>query len=96
MELLIAPPQPDRTARATRGGARRRRPLPPQEDRDWLTSRETGLALGCSVATVHRLRRGLIPGIEPLPYSQYGRKVVFRKASLARWQENNERRGRAA
>ena len=71
---------------------RRRRPLPPQEARDWMTANETALTLGCSVATVHRLRRGLIPGVDPLPCSQYGRKVVFRKASIARWQDANEQR----
>jgi hypothetical protein len=74
---------------------RARRPLPPPETRDWLTPNETALALGCSVATVHRLRRGLISGIEPLPYSQYGRKFVFRKASIAAWQDHTEKRGRA-
>ena len=74
---------------------RQRRPLPPQDARDWLTPPETAQALGCSVATVHRLRRGLIPGIEPLPCSQYGRKCVFRKASIARWQDQTENRGRA-
>jgi Helix-turn-helix domain len=61
-----------------------------------MTPAETALALGCSVATVHRMRRGLIPGIELLPYSQYGRKFVFRKASIARWQERNEKGGLAA
>jgi hypothetical protein len=74
---------------------RLRRPLPPQEARDWVTPSEAAFALGCSVATVHRLRRGLIPGIEPLPCSRYGRKVVFRKSSMARWQDNNEKRGLA-
>ena len=61
-----------------------------------MTPYETALALGCSVATVHRMRRGLIPGIEPLPCIQYGRKFVFRKASVARWQERNEQGGLAA
>jgi hypothetical protein len=61
-----------------------------------MTPKETALVLGCSVATVHRMRRGLIPGVEPLPYSQYGRKVIFRKASVARWQERNEKSGLAA
>ena len=74
---------------------RNRRPLPPQETRDWMTANETALALGCSVATLHRLRRGAIPGVEPLPCSQYGRKVVFRKPSISRWQDNNEQRGLA-
>ena len=72
---------------------RQRRPLPPQEARDWVTPNEAAFALGCSVATVHRLRRGLIPGIEPLPCSQYGRKCIFRKTSMARWQDHNEKKG---
>jgi hypothetical protein len=75
---------------------RRRRPLPPLEARDWMTASETAIALGCSVATVHRMRRGLIPGVEPLPCSQYGRKVVFRKVSVACWRERSENRGLAA
>jgi hypothetical protein len=75
--------------------SRQRRPLPPQEARDWLTPQETALVLGCSIATVHRLRRGLIPGIEPLPCSQYGRKCIFRKPSIARWQDQTENRGLA-
>jgi hypothetical protein len=56
-----------------------------------MTPTETALALGCSVATVHRLRRGLIPGIEALPCSQFGRKCIFRKPSVAGWLERNER-----
>src|ERR1035438_7906035 len=36
-----------------------------------------------------------MPGVEPLPCSQYGRKSVFRKGSVARWQNNNEQ-GRLA
>ena len=79
-------------SRANYRKIRNRRPLPPQESRDWLTPNETALALGCKVATVHRLRRGLIPGIEPLPCSQYGRKMIFRKASIARWQDDNEQK----
>jgi len=55
-----------------------------------MTPTEAALTLGCSVATVHRLRRGLIPGIEPLPFCQYGRKIVFRKVSIVRWRESNE------
>lgn len=79
-------------ARTIRKKTRSRRPLPPTEARDWMTANETALTLGCSVATVHRLRRGLIPGVDSLPCSQYGRKVVFRKASIARWQDANEQR----
>jgi hypothetical protein len=37
--------------------ARVRRPLPPQDSREWLTPAEVALALGCSVATVHRQHR---------------------------------------
>jgi len=39
---------------------------------------------------VHRMRRGMLTGIEPLPFFQYGRKVVFRKLSIIRWRERNE------
>jgi hypothetical protein len=60
-----------------------------------MTPIETALALGCSIATVHRLRRGMIPGVEPLPCSQYGRKFVFRNASIARWQDDSEKSGLA-
>jgi len=74
---------------------RHRHPLPPQSARDWLTPHETAHALGCSIATVHRLRRGLIRGIAPLPCSQYGRKCVFRRASVARWQDHAENGGLA-
>jgi hypothetical protein len=80
----------------TRTRTRRRRLLPALETRDWMTSREVALALGCGVATVHRMRRGLIAGIEPLPSCQYGRKIVFRKVSIACWRERNETGGLAA
>jgi hypothetical protein len=93
MELHIALEQPNRVATRVQKKTRHRRPLPPQDGRDWLTPNEAALALGCSVATVHRLRRGLIAGIEPLPYSQYGRKIIFRKASIRQWQESTEKRG---
>ena len=84
--------QPNGVERTIRKKTRNRLPLPSQEAWDWMTANETALALGCSVATVHRLRRGVISGVEPLPCSQYGRKYVFRKASIARWQDNNEQR----
>jgi len=83
-------------AKSTRKVTRLRRPLPPMEQRDWLTPKETAFVLGCSVATVHRMRRGFIAGVESLPCSQYGRKYVFRKASIAQWRERNERGGLAA
>lgn len=87
--------QPNGVAREIRKRTRIRRPLPPPDARDWMTPSETTLTRGCSVATVHRLRRGLIAGIAPLPCSQYWRKVIFRKASTARWQDTNEQRGLA-
>lgn len=96
MEQPITLDQPEGVARSTHKKTRNRRPLPPLEVRDWMTPSETALVLGCSVATVHRLRRGLITGIEPLPFCQYGRKVVFRKLSIARWRERNETGGLAA
>jgi hypothetical protein len=95
MEPHIALELPNGFARTTCKKTRHRRPLPPQAARDWMTPNETAHALGCSVATVHRLRRGLIRGIDPLPCSQYGRKFVFRKASIARWQDHTENRGLA-
>jgi hypothetical protein len=92
MNSLIMLDQPNGfTDTGTR--TRHRRLLPPLGSRDWMTPDETAFALGCSVATVHRLRRGLIAGVEPLPCSQYGRKFIFRKASIAQWQEYNEKRG---
>jgi hypothetical protein len=91
MEPRITLHQSDGSTNASRKRIRKRRALPPPESRDWLTPTEAALALGCSVATVHRMRRGLIVGTRPLPCSQYGRKIVFRKASLERWQDENEK-----
>ena len=93
MNPCITLDQPNESASTSPKRTRKRRSLPPQETRDWMTANETALMLGCSVATVHRLRRGMIPGVEPLPCSQYGRKFVFRRASIARWQDNNEKKG---
>jgi hypothetical protein len=93
MNPYIALDQSHEVTSTDRNRTRKRRSLPPQETRDWMTANETALMLGCSVATVHRLRRGMIPGVEPLPCSQYGRKFVFRRASIARWQDNNEKKG---
>jgi len=75
---------------------RSRNPMPPFDARDWMTAQETASSIGASVATVHRLRRGLVPGIPPLPAVPVGtRKFVFRKASVRRWQDENEHRGPA-
>ena len=79
-----------------RPAKRGRRPLLALETRDWMTAQETASSIGASVATVHRLRRGLIPGVPPLPAVPVGtRKFVFRKASVQRWQDENENRGLA-
>ncbi len=57
-----------------------------------MTAEETALALGCSVATVHRLRRGLIAAVAILPAVAVGtRKFIFRKATIAHWQDQNEK-----
>ena len=83
-------------AAPNRPAKRGRRPLLAVETRDWMTAQETASSIGASVATVHRLRRGLIPGIPPLPAVPVGtRKFVFRKASAQRWQDENENRGLA-
>ena len=92
MNPYITPNQPNGAGRTAPRKTRKRRPLPPQATRDWMTANETALALGCSVATLHRLRRGVIPGVEQLPCSKYGKKFVFRKASIARWRDDNEQR----
>jgi hypothetical protein len=86
--------QADGVSKAQRTRTRNRRPPPRLEVRGWMTANETALALGCSSATVHRLR-GLIPEIEPLPCAQYGRKFVFRKTSIGRatrYKRSNRRR----
>jgi hypothetical protein len=69
-----------------------RRPLPPPEQRCWLLLVEAAVQIGCSPATIHRLRRGEIAGVPPLPAVQVGkRKWVVLKESLERWQRENER-----
>lgn len=95
MNQTITLDRPNGVERTIRKKTRSRHPLAPPEARDWMTANETALALGCSVATVHRLRRGAIPGVELLPCIRYGRKFVFRKASIARWLDNNERKALA-
>jgi len=49
------------------------------------------IAIGCSPATIHRLRRGEIDGVPRLPAVQVGkRKWIVLKDSLERWQHENE------
>ena len=61
MNPYITPDQLHEVASTNRERTRKRRPLPPLEARDWMTPHETALALGCSVATVHRHAPGLDP-----------------------------------
>jgi hypothetical protein len=52
---------------------------------------EAAVLIGCSHATIHRLRRGEIKGIPRLPAVQVGkRKWVVLKTSLEQWQRENE------
>src|ERR1017187_10173946 len=60
MNSYVTPDQPNQIARITGKRTRKRHPLPQLETRDWMTPNETALALGCSVAMVHRLRRGVL------------------------------------
>jgi hypothetical protein len=70
---------------------RARKPLPPPEQRSWLLLVEAGVRIGCSLATIHRLRRGEIAGVPRLPAVQVGkRKWIVLKNSLERWQHENE------
>jgi hypothetical protein len=70
---------------------RSRKPLPPPEQRTWLLLVEAALHIGCSPATIHRLRRGEIDGVPRLPAVQVGkRKWIVLKDSLERWQHENE------
>lgn len=70
---------------------RSRRPMPPQEKRQWLLLGEVATVIGCSPATAHRLRRGEIDGVPRLPAVQVGkRKWVVLKSSLEQWQRENE------
>ncbi len=71
---------------------RYRTSIPPAEQRSWLSLAEAAVVIGCSKATLHRLRRGEIDGVPRLPTVQVGkRKWVVLKASLAEWQHENER-----
>lgn len=66
--------------------------VPPPEQRSWLSLAEAAVVIGCSKATLHRLRRAEIAGVPRLPTVQVGkRKWVVLKASLAEWQRENER-----
>jgi hypothetical protein len=70
---------------------RPRKPLPPPEQRPWLLLVEAAIQIGCSPATIRRLRRGEIDGVPRLPAVQVGkRKWVVLKESLERWKRENE------
>lgn len=62
---------------------RQRKPLPPPGERPWLLLSEAAIQIGCSPATIHRLRRGEIDGVPRLPAVQVGkRKSIVLKESL--------------
>lgn len=87
-DILLAPKEQFRPARK----ARSQRSLPPRDERSWLSLTEAAGLIGCSIATAHRLRRGEIDGVLRLPTVRVGkRKWVVLKASLERWQRENER-----
>ncbi len=68
-----------------------RKSILPPEQRSWLSLGEAAVQIGCSPATIHRLRRGEIAGVPRLPAVQIGkRKWVVLKESLERWQHENE------
>ncbi len=80
-------------AKERSGKRRKKNRLPPVEERPWLLIEEVAIQVGCCKSMVHRLRRGEIPGIPPLPAMRVGkRKWIVLKESLARWQTENERR----
>jgi hypothetical protein len=79
-------PQREAVLATTVKQRRLRKVLPPPERRDWLLLVEAAVQLGCSGATVHRLRRGEIDGVPRLPAVQVGkRKWIVLKSSLERW-----------
>jgi len=87
-DILLKPKDEFRPARKTRG----QRSLPPPDKRSWLSLTEAAGLIGCSIATTHRLRRGEIDGVPRLPTVRVGkRKWVVLKATLEKWQRENER-----
>lgn len=82
---------PNASARIS-GQHRKPRSVPSPDQRSWLLLTEAAGLIGCSKATIHRLRRGEIEGVPRLPTVQVGkRKWVVLKASLEQWQRENER-----
>lgn len=72
--------------------ARARKSIAPPDQRPWLLLVEAAGVIGCSKATIHRLRRGEVEGVPRLPAVQVGkRRWVVLKTSLERWQRENER-----
>jgi hypothetical protein len=68
-----------------------RRPLRHPQQHSWLLLVEAAVQLGCSPATIHRLRRGEIDGVPRLPAVQVGKcKWIVLKDSMERWQHENE------
>jgi hypothetical protein len=59
-----------------------------------LTTREAAHVLRCSKAHFCNVLNGVVPGVPPLPYLQLGRLRLVRRATLALWIEQVERRNR--
>ncbi len=69
---------------------RLRKSIPPKSDRSWLLMDEVAEEIGCSKATVHRLRRGEINGVPQLPSVEVGRrKRVVMRSALQEWRRQN-------
>lgn len=76
----------DRTTSNSPKPRRRRRALPPIDQRDWVIASEVGNMIGCSPATVHRYSNGEIAGVPRLPFLPRGVKArVFLKATVRSW-----------
>jgi hypothetical protein len=73
-----------RDARRMNLKSRRRRPLPPAEQRDWLLAHELYPLTGMSEATVNRHARGeLQPMLPSIPVGR--RRRVFFKPTVVVW-----------
>lgn len=58
--------------------------MPALEQRAWLTLAEAAATIGCSKTTLHRLRRGQIPGVPRLPTCSGRKQKVGCPESVAR------------
>lgn len=71
--------------------SRTRKPLPPAEQRTFLTMDEAACELGVSKPTVSRLIAGTIEGCRPLPAVLVSkRKKIILRESLRKWMTASE------